>query len=895
MKKGSIDTNTGVHPSDIDPDETKDWLDSLESVLRVHGPDRAHQLLSKLVEHARRSGAYLPYTPNTAYVNTLPLHLQPEYPGDKAIERRIEAYIRWNAMVMVVKANKISSEYGGHIASYASSATLYEVGFNHFWRAPTKDHGGDMIFIQGHSSPGIYARAFLEGRLDESNLDKFRQEAGGKGLSSYPHPWLMPDFWQFPTVSMGLGPMMAIYQARFMKYLQNREILPVQDRKVWCFLGDGETDEPESMGALTLPSRENLDNLVFVVNCNLQRLDGPVRGNGKIIQELEAAFLGAGWNVLKVLWGSRWDPLIAKDHDGALRQVMTDCVDGEYQNYKAKGGAYTREHFFGKDPRLLEMVSHLTDDQIWRLNRGGHDPFKVHAAYRSAMDHKGRPTVILAKTVKGYGMGMAGEGQNATHQKKKLDENDLKAFRDRFNIPVSDKELSKLPYYKPKKDSDEIEYLQEQRSKLGGYLPQRLVKSKSVKLDDDSIFDSFLEGSGDREVSTTMVVVRILSGLVKDKKVGSRIVPIVPDEARTFGMEGMFRQVGIYSAKGQLYTPHDADQLMYYREDLKGQILEEGINEAGAFCSWLAAATAYSNHDHQMIPFYIYSSMFGFQRIGDFAWAGGDLQARGFLLGGTAGRTTLAGEGLQHQDGHSLLIATTIPNCKPYDPCFGYELAVIIKEGMRRMNELQENIFYYITCMNENYLHPAMPDDAEEGIIKGMYRLMTVGESNKTDVQLFGSGTILREVIKAAELVQKDYGLSSQIWSVTSYAELRQNGLDCERNKLRSSGDDVDLCYVEDQLKGLDGPFIAASDYMRTVADQIRQWIPGPYYTLGTDGFGRSDSRQALRQFFEVDAESIAYTSLRALYEQDKIDLKTLKDAAKRYKIDISKPNPVEV
>jgi pyruvate dehydrogenase E1 component len=895
MKKGSINTSTGAHLSDIDPDETKDWLDSLESILRVHGPDRAHQLLSKLVDHARRSGAYLPYTPNTAYVNTLPLHLQPEYPGNKAIERKIEAYIRWNAMVMVVKANKISSEYGGHIASYASSATLYEVGFNHFWRAPTKDHGGDMIFIQGHSSPGIYARAFLEGRLNEGNLNKFRQEAGGKGLSSYPHPWLMPDFWQFPTVSMGLGPMMAIYQARFMKYLQNREILPVQDRKVWCFLGDGETDEPESMGALTLPSRESLDNLVFVVNCNLQRLDGPVRGNGKIVQELEAAFLGAGWNVLKVLWGSRWDPLISKDHDGALRQVMTDCVDGEYQNYKAKGGAYTREHFFGKDPRLLDMVSHLTDDQIWRLNRGGHDPFKVHAAYRSAMDHKGRPTVILAKTVKGYGMGMAGEGQNATHQKKKLDENDLKAFRNRFDIPVTDKELSNLPYYKPKKNSEEIEYLQERRSKLGGYLPQRLVKSKPVKPDDDSIFDSFLEGSGDREVSTTMVVVRILSNLVKDKKVGSRIVPIVPDEARTFGMEGMFRQVGIYSAKGQLYTPHDADQLMYYREDLKGQILEEGINEAGAFCSWLAAATAYSNHDHQMIPFYIYYSMFGFQRIGDFAWAGGDLQARGFLLGGTAGRTTLAGEGLQHQDGHSLLIATTIPNCKPYDPCFGYELAVIIKEGMRRMNELQENIFYFITCMNENYLHPAMPAGAEEGIIKGMYHLMVVGESNKVDVQLFGSGTILREVIKAAELLQKDYGLSSQIWSITSYAELRQNGLDCERNKLRSSGDDVDLSYVEDQLKGLDGPFIAASDYMRTVTDQIRQWIPGPYYTLGTDGFGRSDSRHALRQFFEVDAESIAYTSLRALYEQDKIDLKTLKDAAKRYKIDISKPNPVEV
>jgi pyruvate dehydrogenase E1 component len=895
MKIGSTNDNNGIHTNDIDPEETKDWLSSLDSVLRVHGTDRAHQLLSKLVDHARRSGAYLPYTPNTAYVNTIPLHLQPDYPGDKAIERKIEAYIRWNAMVMVVKANKISSEYGGHIASYASSATLYEVGFNHFWRAPTKEHGGDLIFFQGHSSPGIYARAFLEGRLAESDLDKFRQEASGSGLSSYPHPWLMPEFWQFPTVSMGLGPMMAIYQARFLRYLQNREILPVQDRKVWCFLGDGETDEPESMGALTLPTREGLDNLVFVVNCNLQRLDGPVRGNGKIVQELEAAFLGAGWNVEKVLWGSRWDPLIAKDHDGILQQVMTDCVDGEYQNYKAKGGAYTREHFFGKHPKLIEMVAHLSDDEIWRLNRGGHDPYKVHAAYRSAMNHKGGPTVILAKTVKGFGMGAAGEGQNITHQKKKLDEDDLKAFRDRFNIPISDKKLTKLPYFKPKDRSEELEYLQERRTQLGGYLPRRLTKSKSVKPSGDSVFSPHYKGSEERELSTTMVVVRILSSLVKDKELGSRVVPIVPDEARTFGMEGMFRQIGIYSAKGQLYTPQDADQLMYYREDLKGQILEEGINEAGAFCSWIAAATAYSNHDHQMIPFYIYYSMFGFQRIGDFAWAAGDLQARGFLLGGTAGRTTLAGEGLQHQDGHSLLVATTIPNCKPYDPCFGYEVAVIIKEGIRRMNDLQENIFYYITCMNENYIHPPMPDGAEEGIIKGMYQLRQVGDSKEPDVQLFGSGTILREVIRAAELLLDDYGLTSQIWSVTSYAELRTEALACERDKLRGVKSTPNESYLVKQLQNTNGPFIAASDYMRTVADQIRQWIPGPYYTLGTDGFGRSDSRQALRHFFEVDAQSIAYTSLRALYESEKIELKTLKDAAKRYKIDTSKPNPVEI
>jgi len=894
MKNGGSNINPNIPAPDIDPEETKDWLDSLDSVLRVHGPDRAHQLLSRMVDHARRSGAYLPYTPNTAYTNSIPVHLQPEYPGDKTIERRIEAFIRWNAMVMVVKANKISSEYGGHIASYASSATLYEVGFNHFWRAQTKDFGGDLIFMQGHSSPGIYARAFLEGRLNEGHLDRFRQEVNGGGLSSYPHPWLMPDFWQFPTVSMGLGPMMAIYQARFMRYMQNRDLLTDQDRKVWCFLGDGETDEPESMGALTLGPREGLDNLIFVINCNLQRLDGPVRGNGKIVQELEAAFLGAGWNVLKVLWGSRWDPLIANDHEGILQHVMTDCVDGEYQNFKAKGGAYTREHFFGRHPKLLEMVSHLSDDEIWRLNRGGHDPYKVHAAYQAATSHEGRPTVILAKTVKGFGMGDAGEGQNTTHQKKKLDEDDLKAFRDRFDIPISDKNLNDLPYYKPPKNSQEIEYLQERRKALGGYLPRRTITKEKIKSTDDSVFKPVLEGSGGREISTTMVLVRILSGLVKDKNIGSRIVPIVPDEARTFGMEGMFRQIGIYSSKGQLYTPQDADQLMYYREDKKGQILEEGINEAGAFCSWLAAATSYANHDLQMIPFYIYYSMFGFQRIGDFAWAGGDLQARGFLIGGTAGRTTLAGEGLQHQDGHSLLIATTIPNCRPYDPCYGYELAVIVEDGINRMNNSDENIFYYIACMNENYAHPPMPKDAEEGIIKGMYPLMKVGDAEPM-VQLFGSGTILNEVIKAAQLLKEDFNISSQVWSVTSYAELRRDALDCDRANLIDHSKTKKESYLESQIKNLEGPFIAASDYMRSVADQIRKWIPGKYITLGTDGFGRSDGRQALRHFFEVNAAHIAYTTMKSLSDEGKIDSSLVVKAYKKYEIDAKKPNPVEV
>jgi pyruvate dehydrogenase E1 component len=877
---------------DVDPEETQEWLESIDSVLRVYGAERAHFLLECMIDHARRSGAYLPYSPNTAYLNTIPVGHQPEYPGDRAIERRIEAYIRWNAMAMVVHANRKSSEYGGHIASYASSATLYEVGFNHFWRAPTAEHGGDLIFFQGHSSPGIYARAYLEGRLTEENLDYFRQEVTGPGLSSYPHPWLMPEFWQFPTVSMGLGPMMAIYQARFMRYLENRGILAPQDRKVWCFLGDGETDEPESMGALTMPVREKLDNLVFVVNCNLQRLDGPVRGNGKIIQELEAAFQGAGWNVVKVIWGSRWDPLLAKDNNGVLRRTMEECVDGEYQSFKAKGGAYTREHFFGRDPELKAMVADLSDEDVWRLNRGGHDAVKVYAAYHAAFRHKGHPTVILAKTVKGYGMGEAGEGQNITHQKKKLDEDDLRAFRDRFNIPISDEEIAKLAYYRPADDSEEIRYLQARRKDLGGYLPVRRPKADPLEVPGLDFFRAQLEGTGDREVSTTMALVRILTALVRDKTIGARVVPIVPDEARTFGMEGMFRQVAIYSSVGQLYTPQDADQLTYYREDKKGQILEEGINEAGSFCSWLAAGTSYANHGVQMIPFYIFYSMFGFQRVGDFAWAGGDMQARGFLIGGTAGRTTLAGEGLQHQDGHSQLVATTIPNCRAYDPCYAYELAVIVQDGLRRMCHEQENVFYYITCMNENYVHPAMPEGVERGILRGMYPLRQ-GSGGEARVQLFGSGTILREVLAAAETLERDFGVAADVWSVTSFSELRREALEVDRWNHLHPKESARASYVEQCLAERQGPFVAATDYIKTVPDQIRQWVPGRYYVLGTDGFGRSDSRNALREFFEVDRGSIVVTALKALADDGAMDRDTVAGAIEKFGIDADKRDPV--
>jgi pyruvate dehydrogenase E1 component len=879
---------------DADPEETQDWLESIDSVLRVHGAERAHFLLECMIDHARRSGAYLPYSPNTAYLNTIPVGQQPEYPGDRAIERRIEAYIRWNAMAMVVHANRKSSEYGGHIASYASSATLYEVGFNHFWRASTAEHGGDLVFFQGHSSPGIYARAFLEGRFTEENLDHFRQEIAGPGLSSYPHPWLMPEFWQFPTVSMGLGPMMAIYQARFMRYLENRGILPAQDRKIWCFLGDGETDEPESMGAITMPVREKLDNLIFVINCNLQRLDGPVRGNGKIIQELEAAYQGAGWNVIKVVWGSRWDPLLARDQQGLLRKTMEECVDGEYQAFKAKGGAYTREHFFGRYPELKAMVAHLSDEDIWHLNRGGHDAVKVYAAYHQAVNHTGRPTVILAKTVKGYGMGDAGEGQNITHQKKKLDDDDLKTFRDRFHIPISDEDLTNLAYYKPAEDSEEMQYLRSRREKLGGSYPKRRTRVEPMAVPDLEFFKSQLEGSGEREFSTTMSFVRILTALLRDKSIGQRVVPIVPDEARTFGMEGLFRQIGIYSSVGQLYKPQDSDQLTFYREDKQGQMLEEGINEGGSYCSWIAAGTSYSNHGVQMIPFYIYYSMFGFQRIGDFAWAGGDMRSRGFLIGGTSGRTTLAGEGLQHQDGQSQLLATTIPNCRAYDPCYSYELAVIIQDGLRRMCAEQEDIFYYISVMNENYAHPALPAGAEEGILRGIYPLQTGGKG-KVRVQLFGSGAILREVLAAAELLQSRFGIPADVWSVTSFSELRREALDVERWNTRHPTSPRRASHIEKALTGKQGPFVAATDNMKIVSDQIRQWVPGRYVVLGTDGFGRSDGREALRAHFEVDRKSITFAALKALADDGGVDQKTIEEAIAQLGIDPDKRNPLNV
>ena len=895
------DSNQPIEPilyqdQDQDPEETREWVESIDSVLRTSGPERAQFLLNQMVDHARRSGAYLPFRPNTAYLNTIPLWQQPEYPGNRAIERRLEAYIRWNAMAMVVHANRESSEYGGHIASYASAATLYEVGFNHFWRAATEEFGGDLVYMQGHSAPGIYARAFLEGRLTAEQLNHFRQEVvgKGKGLPSYPHPWLMPEFWQFPTVSMGLGPMMGIYQARFMRYLEDRGLAQTSGRKVWCFLGDGEMDEPESMGAITMPVREKLDNLIFVINCNLQRLDGPVRGNGKIIQELEAAFRGAGWAVIKVLWGSRWDPLIARDTHGLLRRRMEECVDGEYQNFKATDGAYVRENFFGKYPELAAMVANMSDEEVWRLNRGGLDAIKVYAAYHRAMKQAGRPVVILAKTVKGYGMGEAGEGHMTAHQAKKLDVDALKAFRDRFNIPISDSEIDGIPYYRPGPDSEEIRYLQERRRQLGGYLPARKPTIQPLTVPGLEAFRAQLEGSGERTASTTMAFVRILTMLVRDPNIGRNIVPIVPDEARTFGMEGMFRSIGIYSSVGQLYTPQDSEQLMYYREDKKGQMLEEGINEAGAFCSWLAAATSYANHGVYMIPFYIFYSMFGFQRIGDFIWAGGDMQAKGFLLGATAGRTTLAGEGLQHQDGHSHLAASTIPNCVAYDPAYAYELAVIIQDGLRRMYEKQERIFYYVTVMNENYPQPPMPQGVKDGILHGMYRLQTGGRG-KVRVQLLGSGTILREVLAAAEILERDYEVPADVWSVTSFSELRRDGLACERWNLLHPDQPPRKSYVERQFATVCGPFVAATDYMRIVADQIRPWVPGRYAVLGTDGYGRSDSRAALREFFEVDRKYIVVAALKALADEGTIEAATVVRAIKALGIDPAKADPVTV
>ncbi|MCU7923089.1 MAG: pyruvate dehydrogenase (acetyl-transferring), homodimeric type [Candidatus Thiodiazotropha sp. (ex Dulcina madagascariensis)] len=879
---------------DIDPQETQEWLDALEAVLENEGVDRAHFLIERLVDKARRSGAYLPFSANTAYVNTIPVTKQQRFPGDRAMERRIRSFIRWNAMAMVVQANRISTELGGHISSFASSATLFDVGFNHFFRAPDKERDGDLIFFQGHSAPGIYARAYLEGRLSEEQLYSFRQEVDGDGLSSYPHPWLMPGFWQFPTVSMGLGPLMAIYQARFMRYLHDRGVSNSDQRKVWAFCGDGEMDEPEALGAISLAGRERLDNLVFVINCNLQRLDGPVRGNGKIIQELEAVFRGAGWHVVKVVWGGYWDPLFARDKNGILLKRMEECVDGDYQAYKAKGGAYTREHFFGKYPELEEMVANMTDEDIWRLNRGGHDPHKVYAAYAEAVSHKGKPTVILAKTVKGYGMGVAGEGQNITHSQKKMGEAALKAFRDRFNIPISDDQIGAAPFYKPPADSPEMKYMHEHREALGGFLPQRRSKVDPLQVPPLDSFKALLEGSGEREQSTTMAFVRLLNMLVRDKKLGKQVVPIVPDEARTFGMEGMFRQLGIYSSVGQLYEPVDADQVMFYREDKKGQILQEGINEAGAMSSWIAAATSYSNHGVSMIPFYIYYSMFGFQRIGDLAWAAGDMQARGFLIGGTAGRTTLAGEGLQHQDGHSHVIASTIPNCVAYDPAFAYELVVIVQDGMRRMYQEQESVFYYITVMNENYLQPAMPKGVEQGIVRGLY-LLSQGGKHRLRVQLLGSGAILREVIAAAELLEKDFKVSADVWSVTSFNELRRDGVDVERWNTLHPQASPKVSYVAEQLTGRKGPVVAATDYVHSYAEQIRPFVTARYSVLGTDGFGRSDMRSQLRKFFEVNRYYVVVAALKALADEGEIKPERVTQAIKKYKIDPEKPNPRKV
>jgi pyruvate dehydrogenase E1 component len=882
-------------PQDLDPVETGEWLDSLEAVIDSEGVDRAHFLLENLIVKARESGAFLPYNANTPYVNTIPVDQEKRSPGNRAIERKIRSIIRWNAVAMILRANKKTSELGGHIASFQSAATLYDVGFGHFWRAPSDKHHGDIIYIQGHSSPGIYARAFLEGRLTEDQLVNFRREVDGHGLSSYPHPWLMPDFWQFPTVSMGLGPLMAIYQARFMKYLQGRGLADFGDSKVWAFMGDGEMDEPESLGAISLATREHLDNLIFVVNCNLQRLDGPVRGNGKIIQELEADFRGAGWNVIKVIWGSNWDALLARDKDGLLRKRMEECVDGEYQAFKARDGAYVRAEFFGKYPELLNMVSAMTDDEVWELRRGGHDVVKIYAAYASAIAHRGQPTVILAKTVKGYGMGAAGEGMNITHQQKKMDVASLKKFRDRFNIPVPDDHIEEVPFYRPPDDSPEVQYLRAQREALGGSLPQRRRQSETLEVPPLAAFDAQLKSTDDRESSTTMAFVRILSALVRDKHLGSRVVPIVPDESRTFGMEGMFRQLGIFSQVGQLYKPEDAGQLMFYREHQKGQILQEGICEAGAMCSWIAAATSYSTHNLPMIPFYIFYSMFGFQRIGDLAWAAGDSRCRGFLLGGTSGRTTLNGEGLQHADGHSHLLSANIPNCISYDPTYAYELAVIIHDGLRRMLTNQEDIFYYITLMNENYQHPAMPPGVEQGILKGMYLLRDGGKAKGARVQLLGSGTILREVIAASDLLANDYGVVADVWSVPSFTELRRDGLEVERWNMLHPTAAQRRSYVETCLADRAGPAIAATDYIKAFADQIRPCMPKRYRVLGTDGFGRSDYRVRLRNFFEVDRYYVAIAALKSLADEESIPASTVASAIKKYGIDPEKPLPTSV
>ncbi|MDX1654863.1 MAG: pyruvate dehydrogenase (acetyl-transferring), homodimeric type [Candidatus Competibacteraceae bacterium] len=880
--------------SDLDPQETREWLEALEAVLEREGTERAHFLLDRLMDKAHGRGARIPYSSTTPYINTIPPELEEYTPGDPAIEWRIRSFLRWNAMAMVLRANKTTSELGGHIASFASGATLYDVGFNHFWHAPGDDHGGDLLYIQGHSTPGFYARAFLEGRLSEAQLDNFRQEVDGNGLSSYPHPWLMPKFWQHPTVSMGLGPIMSIYQARFMKYLNDRGLVSTEGRKVWAFMGDGEMDEPESLGAISLASREKLDNLIFVINCNLQRLDGPVRGNGKIIQELEAVFRGAGWNVIKVIWGSYWDPLLAQDKQGLLRRRMEEAVDGEYQAFKARGGAYTREYFFGKYPQLKEMVAHMSDDDIWRLNRGGHDPHKVYAAYAAAVRHKGQPTVILAKTVKGYGMGEAGEGLNITHQQKKMGLKALKDFRDRFQIPVADEDLEKVPYYKPADDSPEIKYLQQRRQSLGGYLPQRRADAPPLEVPQLEAFEAILKDTGEREMSTTMAFVRALNVLVRDKQLGKYVVPIVADESRTFGMEGMFRQLGIWSSVGQLYKPEDADQLMFYKEDKKGQILQEGINEAGAMSSWIAAATAYAAHGINMIPFYIYYSMFGFQRIGDLAWAAGDLRSKGFLIGGTSGRTTLNGEGLQHQDGHSQVFAHFIPNCIAYDPTFHYEVAVIIQDGLRRMYAEGENVFYYITTLNENYHHPDMPEGVEQDILKGMYLLKQGGKA-KARVQLMGCGSILNEVIKGADLLRDDWGVEADIWATPGINVARREALEVQRWNMLHPEETPRKSHIERCLEGREGPVVAATDYIKLYADGLRPFIDRPYRVLGTDGFGRSDTRAKLRRFFEVNRHYVAVAALKTLADEGTVPASKVTEAIQKYGVDPDKPNPVTV
>ena len=884
--------------TDRDQEETREWLDSLEFVLSNDGVERANFLLERLSARMTKTGARLPYTITTPYRNTIPSSQEAFMPGDLFMERRIRSLIRWNALAMVVRANRQEGDLGGHISSFGSSATLYDVGFNYFFRGGDDDRdgqpAGDLVYFQGHASPGIYARSFLEGRLSEAQLDEFRREVAGQGLSSYPHPWLMPEYWQFPTVSMGLGPLQAIYQAHIMKYLDSRGLVPMGNRKVWAFVGDGECDEPESLGALSLAGREQLDNLIFVVNCNLQRLDGPVRGNGKIIQELEGYFRGAGWNVIKVVWGRLWDPLFAKDDLGLMQQVMDETVDGEYQNFKAKGGAYVRERFFGRHEALLKMVENLSDDDIYRLNRGGHDPYKVYAAYHAAVHHQGEPTVILAKTIKGYGMGDAGESENTTHQVKKLDLEGLKHFRDRFNIPLSDAELESVPYYRPKHDAPETVYLKKRRASLGGFMPKRSEAEETLAVPGLDLFSAQLKGTGGRANSTTMQFVRLLGTLVRDKDIGPRIVPIVPDEARTFGMEGMFRQLGIYSSSGQLYEPEDAGELAAYKESKEGQVLEEGINEAGAFSAWLAAATSYSTHRFTLIPFYIFYSMFGFQRIGDLAWAAGDMQARGFLLGATAGRTTLNGEGLQHQDGHSHVLASTIPNCVSYDPCYAFELAVIVQDGLKRMFTDRERVFYYITLMNENYPQPPMPEGVADHIIKGAYRLRPAdGAEPKLHgprVRLLGSGTILREVEAAAELLEEQ-GVAAEVFSVTSYNELARQMRDVERWNLLHPEAPPRRSHVADLLSG-DAPIVAASDYQKSLPEQIRGALSAPYTVLGTDGFGRSDTRAELRDFFEVDRRFIALSALSALARAQHIPVDDVRRARDAFGIDPDKPNP---